>query len=282
MKPVTVDAFSPVPYGGNPAGVAVYEHALPSEAEMRSIAREIGYSETAFVLPLSKTRFLIRYFTPVEEVPLCGHATIGTFAYLLSIGMIADDSSLIAETKAGDIGVIIENSLIWLDMAKPKELKYLSDDDSNELLNCFGFDKPASSCFGALCPAISDTGLADIMLPLASQALLNGLKPDMARIAALSKRLCVTGVHAFVNAEDAIHCRNFAPLYGIDEEAATGTSNGALTYYLYKNRLIEPDRINLFIQGEAMNRPSRIYSRLSMDETSDILIRIGGNGAVRE
>ena len=82
MKPVTVDAFSPVPYGGNPAGVAVYEHALPSEAEMRSIAREIGYSETAFVLPLSKTRFLIRYFTPVEEVPLCGHATIGTFAYM--------------------------------------------------------------------------------------------------------------------------------------------------------------------------------------------------------
>ncbi|HYE68252.1 MAG TPA: PhzF family phenazine biosynthesis protein, partial [Anaerovoracaceae bacterium] len=87
--------------------------------------------------------------------------------------------------------------------------------------------------------------------------------------------------HAFaVNTQDgAVHCRNFAPLYDIDEEAATGTSNGALTYYLYKNGLLRPGTDNLFIQGEAMNRPSKITSRLTADG-DNIKIQVGGNAVI--
>ena len=91
----------------------------------------------------------------------------------------------------------------------------------------------------------------------------------------------MVGVHAFtVNAEDgAIHCRNFAPLYDIDEEAATGTSNGALTYYLYKNGLLREGTENIFIQGEAMNRPSKITSRLTLDD-GRIKIQVGGSAGI--
>ena len=118
MYPVTVDAFSSVPFGGNPAGVAVFEDKLPEEAEMRRIAAKMGYSETAFILPLGGNRFRIRYFTPVEEVPLCGHATVGSFAYMLKTGLVREGESYVAQTGAGDINVDIADGLVWLDMAE--------------------------------------------------------------------------------------------------------------------------------------------------------------------
>ncbi|MBQ4577030.1 MAG: PhzF family phenazine biosynthesis protein, partial [Firmicutes bacterium] len=96
----------------------------------------------------------------------------------------------------------------------------------------------------------------------------------------LSERYEVEGVHAFTeNTEDgAVHCRNFAPLYDIDEEAATGTSNGALTYYLYRKNIVKPGVENTFIQGEAMDRPSKINSKLTED--GGVKVQVGGNGVL--
>ena len=79
-----------------------------------------------------------------------------------------------------------------------------------------------------------------------------------------------------------MHCRNFAPLYGIDEESATGTSNGALTYYLYRRGLVFLGKTNLFVQGEAMGKPSKVYSRLTQGENGAVSIRVGGSAVVRE
>jgi len=278
MYPVTVDAFSSVPFGGNPAGVAVFEDELPCEAEMRRIAAKMGYSETAFILPLGGNKFRIRYFTPVEEVPLCGHATVGAFIYLLKTGRVHEGESYSAKTGAGNINVDIADGLVWLDMAEPKPLDFLNESDSAALAAAYGI---SAADMGALKSAISNTGLADIMLPLKNAEVLKELRPDMDAIVKLSKKLDVTGVHAFAIEKDAVHCRNFAPLYGIDEEAATGTSTGALTYYLYKHGIIKPNETNLFIQGEAMGKPSRIYSRLGINGES-VRIRVGGSGCVRE
>ena len=72
------------------------------------------------------------------------------------------------------------------------------------------------------------------------------------------------------------HCRNFAPLFGISEESATGTANGALTYYLYKFGIIKTDEMNSFIQGEAMGRRSVVLTRLQADGES-VSITVGGN-----
>lgn len=279
MELYTVDAFTDVPLGGNPAGVALFQDKLPDEAEMRRVAAQVGYSETAFLRRIAPDRFEVRYFTPVEEVALCGHATVGSFSLLLQKGLIEGGRTYIAQTGAGDIRVDIAAGLVWLDMAVPKELGQLSDADASALLSMYGLEKGA---FGTLHPAMVDTGLPDIMMPLANPALLAALKPDMEAISALSKRLNVTGVHAFAIASDGVHCRNFAPLYGIDEESATGTSNGALTYYLYRRGLVQPDATNLFIQGEAMGKPSKIYSRLSVSRDGSVSIRVGGSAVVRE
>lgn len=279
MKLYTVDAFTDVAFGGNPAGVALFEDSLPSDEEMKAVAKKVGYSETAFVLPVGRSEFKIRYFTPVEEVPLCGHATVGTFALLLGCGMISEGERCTAHVGAGDITVDVSGGLVWLDMAKPKELFTLSEGDAEALLSMFALPEGA---YGALRPAVVDAGLPDIMMPLTSRELLCELKPDHKRISALSEKLHVTGVHACAFGDGAKgYCRNFAPLYGIDEEAATGTSNGALTFYLYNRGRIEPGELNLFIQGEAMGRPSKIYSRLESSSVGSVSIRVGGSGVIR-
>jgi PhzF family phenazine biosynthesis protein len=280
MDIYTVDAFTDVAFGGNPAGVAIFADALPEEAEMLATAKKVGYSETAFLRQIDEGSFELRFFTPVDEVPLCGHATVGTFTLLLKRGMIAEGREYTALTGAGKISVGVKNGLVWLDMSAPKPLVYLSKDDTAALLDMFAL--PSGAC-GSLAPAISDAGLADIMLPLRSRELLAAMKPDLKRISGLSDRLNVTGVHACAFGEGAAgYCRNFAPLYGIDEEAATGTSNGALTYYLYKNSLVAPGAQNLFVQGEAMGKPSKIYSTLSENADGSVSIRVGGSGVVRE
>ncbi len=287
MELFIVDAFTDFPFGGNPAGVAICRDALPEEAEMRATAAKVGFSETAFVLPLADGTFQLRYFTPVEEVSLCGHATVGTFSLLLERREISEGRRYIAHTGAGDIEIDVRGGLVWLDMAPPRELFILDEAQTQELLALYGL--PADAC-GALRPAVVDAGLPDIMLPLKNRALLAAMMPRFEGIAALSKRLNVTGVHAFAfwdREEESApnitgYCRNFAPLYGIDEEAATGTSNGALTYYLYRRGIIRPNDTNLFIQGEAMGKPSKIYTELTLDAAGAAKIRVGGRGVVRK
>ena len=93
----------------------------------------------------------------------------------------------------------------------------------------------------------------------------------------------VTGVHAFtLDAEEGTTChvRNFAPLYDIDEEAATGTSNGALTYYGYLNGFVKDGDDCRFIQGEKMERPSVILSHLKADGSGNCSIQVGGSGVM--
>lgn len=279
MKVYTVDAFTDIPFGGNPAGVVICENELPAEEEMRATAAKVGYSETAFVKRLGENEFRVRYFTPVEEVQLCGHATVGTFSLLLQKGIIESGWTYTAKTNAGDIAVDVKDGLVWLDMASPKEMGGLSPEDEAALLAMYGLKE---GDYGTLRPALVDTGLPDIIMPLSNRELLAALKPDMAAISALSEKLNVTGVHAFTLENGTAYCRNFAPLYGIDEESATGTSNGALTYYLYQRGLVTPGAVNLFIQGEAMGKPSKIHSCLTCGEDGTAAIRVGGSAVVRE
>src|SRR4030095_1523961 len=78
MKTYFVDAFTNEPFKGNPAGVCLLEKEL-SEEKMQLIAKEIGFSETAFVREdTGKGIYSIRYFSPKKEIPLCGHATLGS------------------------------------------------------------------------------------------------------------------------------------------------------------------------------------------------------------
>lgn len=291
MKFYIVDAFTDTLFGGNPAGVAILEKgaAFPEYEVMRKTAAELRYSETAFISQTGEKEFHIRYFTPAAEVDLCGHATIGSFFALADAGLVSFGSSCVCNTLAGPLNIDLSSGSVLMDMGAPQAIGKITEKEAlQELYSIMGISEEnqgevlnGEKAGSILIPEMISTGLPDIMMPVRNEKELAAITPDFAALTKLSEKYEVVGVHAFtVNGSDnAVHCRNFAPLYEIDEEAATGTSNGALTYYLYKNGIISTGGENLFIQGEAMGRPSKITSRLTTDG-DNIKIQVGGNAVI--
>ena len=274
MKVYVMDSFSDRIFGGNQAGVVLADKAL-EPAVMQQVAAELKHSETAFVWQTEEGNRL-RYFTPAGEVDLCGHATVAVFALLRRLGRIEDGTHK-ALTRAGALEIEVSGETVWMDMAPPKTLGILPEESWEELYGAYGLtleDRPAD-----LPPEIVSTGLADIMMPVRDHETLLRAVQDERTVTELSRRFDVTGVHVFCLGEEAVYCSNFAPLYDIPEECATGTSNGALTYYLYERSLVEPERENLFLQGEHMERPSRILSRLTVQDGA-VRVRIGGQAVM--
>ncbi|MBP5560881.1 MAG: PhzF family phenazine biosynthesis protein [Muribaculaceae bacterium] len=271
MRYFIVDAFTSEPFGGNPAGVVLLEpgKSFPSDELMRLVAAELRYSETAFVRPDAPREFTIRYFTPCGEVDLCGHATIAAFGVLRAEGVVAEGDTCLNRTRAGDLRVNAGRQ-VMMTMAPPVVLATAVDAEC--LCRVMGVTDAMRH--PSLPVEIVSTGLPDIMLPVPNVDALHALCPDMDALARLSRELGVTGVHAFALTDDkyTAHTRNFAPLYGIPEEAATGTASGALTYYLARQGLIAAPAACCFLQGEAMRRPSLIVTRLHTDGT----IEVGG------
>ena len=182
---------------------------------------------------------------------LCGHATIGSFHALRGMGLVADGDSCINETLSGTLEIVVGKDAILMDMAKPQAFESLDTPEQlAELYQVMGLSHKGQGAVVeraelSLLPRKVSTGLTDIMMPVANEAELEKIAPDFPALTELSRRYNVVGVHAFtVNTADGlIHARNFAPLYDIDEEAATGTSNGALVYYLYLNGLVALDKV---------------------------------------
>ncbi len=288
MKFYIVDAFTTEVFGGNPAGVVILPEGadFPSDEICVKTAAELRYSETAFIKVLGDGHFNIRYFTPAAEVDLCGHATVGSFKALLAEGLVSDGGKYINHTLAGDLEIEIKDGFVLMDMAAPQLIREISEAGKlTELYKVMGSDYEEQVSKGVtMKPQLISTGLPDIMMPVATLADLEALEPDMKALSELSERYEVTGVHAFtLEGDDATcHVRNFAPLYDIDEEAATGTSNGALTYYGYLNGFVKGGDSCTFIQGEKMGRPSLILSSIEALPGSENLckIRVGGDSAI--
>lgn len=116
------------------------------------------------------------------------------------------------------------------------------------------------------------------MIPLPDVATLQSLLPDMDAITAITKKYDAVSFHVFAFGDDGYtaHVRDFAPLYDIPEESATGTANASLTYYLQQNGYLGTEAECALIQGEAMGRPSVIATRIQPDGN----IFVGGTAAI--
>lgn len=281
MKFYIADAFTNSLFGGNPAGVVVLPEGadFPKDEVMVKTAAELRYSETAFVKVLGDNHFNVRYFTPTDEVDLCGHATIATFFCIKDL--IDTEKPCINHTLAGDLVISIKDGFVMMDMATPSIISEFKDEaEIAEIYKMMGVKYDENNT-GLPLLGVS-TGLPDLMLPVKNMDQLNALAPDMAALSEFSKVNGFTGVHAFTlgaGDDKTAHARNFAPLYGIDEEAATGTSNGALTYYLYSNKLISNGDTSNIVQGESMGRPSEILTTIT-DSDGKINIKVGGKAAI--
>lgn len=270
MKFFIVDAFTDKPFGGNPAGVVLLDSdAFPKDELMLQIAAELRYSETAFVKRHSSREFTIRYFTPKAEVELCGHATIASFFLLHGKGLAA--GSCLCHTKASDLRIEAGDK-VMMQMAKPRIVATIAETEKiYQALGVKGY-RPT------LPVQIVYAGLPDIMIPLPTLDILQALQPDMEAISEITKRLEAVSFHVFAFDNDGYtaHVRDFAPLYDIPEESATGTANASLTYYLQQCGCIGAEAECAFIQGEAMGRPSVVATRIQSDGN----IFVGGAAAI--
>ena len=270
MRYYIVDAFTDQPFGGNPAGVVLLDrNSFPSETLMLQIAAELRYSETAFVRRDSEKEFTLRYFTPMAEVDLCGHATIASFALLHRV--LGITGQCLCHAKAGDIHVEA-GPRVLMQMTPSEVLKTI--EDTEEVYRAIGICDYTPT----LPVMIVSTGLPDFMIQVSDVETLNRLPLDMSAISAVTEKHNAVSFHVFAFGNDGYtaHVRDFGPLYGVPEESATGTANASLTHYLQQNGCIPPTGDFSFLQGEAMGRPSVVATRVIADGT----IYVGGTAAV--
>lgn len=247
-----VNAFTAEDHGGNPAGV-VFDADQFSESQMLAIAQQVGFSETAFICDSQKATKRLRFFTPTGEVDLCGHATIASWSLLRQRQLVTDGLST-QETLAGLLKVRVRHDgLVYMEQTGAEFYETFGLEIIAPLLGVETADFNQD-----LRPQIVSTGLKDLMVVVKDDSILNSVRPDLEAIAAYSKSNDITGIHvaALSNGQTPLaFARNFAPLFGIDEESATGTSNGALLCY-FKEHGVLPRR------DEYMIEQGRVWARL--------------------
>lgn len=273
------DSFTNEKFKGNPAGVVLDGKGL-GEDQMQLIARELGYPETVFIFK-DDSKIKVRFFTPKEEIDLCGHATIAYGIALVESGMInvnEGENKIDIETNLGILPIIItmENKKIkniMMYQASPK----LSKDfilDREKLAKSLNISRDDFREDIDIVKAY--TGVWDLMIPLKSKEALDNIDGNMNLIKELSRELGIISLHPFYLDENKqLYARNLAPIVDIDEEAATGTSNGALTYYLYSLGIVKDREEISVIQGEQMGRKSEIRGKIQI-ENGEIKVLIGG------
>ncbi|MBJ7536907.1 PhzF family phenazine biosynthesis protein [Marinomonas transparens] len=266
-----VRAFSISESGGNLAGVVLNADTLTRQ-QKQHIAMEVGVSEVAFISQSEKAHFQVSFYTPTGEVGFCGHATLGAFWLLHHLKLISV-GRFQQETKAGILDVeVLSHGDIVMDQSLPV---WLTEFQAFEVAPLLGIDAQLIDQTELPVQVIS-TGLADVIIPV-PYGVLDLLEPNDAAISNFCRQHKVVGFHVFeLNPPTEFYtasCRNFAPLVGIPEESATGSSNGALACYLNKHfGYLEP----VFEQGRVMDMSSRVMTKLMERNGQVMRVQVGG------
>jgi PhzF family phenazine biosynthesis protein len=277
-----VDAFADEPLAGNAAGVVPDADDLDGTA-MRALARELGASETAFVLPPDDDAAdrRLRFFSPTDEVDLCGHATVAAHAHLHRDGVVDAGTSAV-ETNAGVLDVeVTGDGVVWMEQESPTVEPVEVDYD--RVGAAIGVDPAALRDVGADLPtAVASTGLPFLVVPVNFLERLGEASPDDDAVASLADEYDAAGVYAFtfdaIDADATLHGRAFAPGIGIPEDPVTGTASGAVGAYLRDVEAFEgefPDEVRCE-QGHFLDRPGTVRVRVDADGEGGLAVRVGG------
>lgn len=253
-------AFSSDPAGGNPAGVVLDAGRLDA-ADMQRIAAEVDFAETAFVIAQRADGALgIRYFSPVAEVPFCGHATVATAVALAERGH-ADGDTIVFATAVGDIRIEVERSADGVRAAFTSvepAVRELPDGDRDAILGLLSLT--TADLDRALPPRLSDAGNPHPILVLADARPFDTFTFDPDRVRALmdDRGWPATITVARRLGSDRFAARNLFPVGRITEDPATGSAAAALGAYLRSlDAVAVPGRITI-AQGAHVGRPGRL------------------------
>ncbi|MDR0631100.1 MAG: PhzF family phenazine biosynthesis protein [Holosporales bacterium] len=224
-----VDAFADVPFSGNPAGICLVDE-FPADVLMQSVAFEFNWSETAFLVRLEPSFYHIRWFSPLDEAPMCGHATLAAAHFLFEYNYVIG-SSVEFQSLSGQLIVTKqtnENGESWLVMDFPAisvkdctdaaEVESIQDvfDDDNMTVNIKSI--------------LKDSILYIVVL--ANEDEVRRCRPNLAKLKKLPCRaISVTAQSS--NGCDFVS-RYFAPQVGIPEDPVCGSSHCRLAPFWAK------------------------------------------------
>jgi PhzF family phenazine biosynthesis protein len=250
LRILQVDAFTDRPFAGNPAAVCL----LPGPADpawMQNVAREMNLSETAFLHP-DNDGYRLRWFTPVVEVDLCGHATLAAAHVLWEEGHLAADRQARFQTNSG---------LLTADRAERDwiELDFPTTGPTPT--------PPPPGLIDALGVTPSYVGKTrfDYLLEVASEATVRAVQPDFGALAAVEARGIIVTARATTPGFDFVS-RFFAPRDGIAEDPVTGSAHCALGPY-WQGRLRKAE----FVAYQASARGGTVLVRVAGNR-----VRLGG------
>ncbi|MFI6108947.1 PhzF family phenazine biosynthesis protein [Streptomyces sp. NPDC051310] len=219
MRIRIVDAFTDRPFSGNPAGVLLLD-AFPDDHWLQAVAAEVNLSETAFAHPLpagGEADWALRWFTPVAEVDMCGHATLATAHVLHTTGR-----------ATGTVRFAARCGILSADAAEDGSITM---DFPTSALTPVPAPDGLAKALGAEVVSVHDTAahIGDLLVELADERAVRSLTPDLAALATMSDR----GIIATAAADDPARgydfvSRCFFPALGIDEDPVTGSAHTAL------------------------------------------------------
>lgn len=264
-----IAAFTDGQTGGNPAGVAVVDK-LPSEAAMQRIAAEVGLSETVFAEPRQRT-WRVRYFSPENEIPFCGHATIALGAALAalhgagSFPLALNDGEIIVTAR-------LQAGVVEATLNSPSTRSTPADDRLVQSALML-FDYTKSDLYVGLPPALAHAGANHLLIPLNTRAALAAMRYNLDEGRAFMRANGLVTI-AFVYPESAktFHARNAFASGGVYEDPATGAAAAALAGYLRDGGWPHGGTIEI-IQGEDLGMRSRIRVELTDAPGSSVRVR---------
>ena len=269
MEILRIAAFSYGETGGNPAGVA-FVNAFPSDSEMLQTAKNVGYSETAFLMPVNGA-WKIRYFAPEIEISFCGHATIasgaalagrfgdGKYELYLNDGPITVTAS---KTVSGRYSVALQS---------PETSSLTAPPDYIEaVLAQFNFS--ADAVHSDFSVRFASAGARHLIIFVTDHGTLQNMDYEFDAI----KRLMLDEGLATINllwpeSSERFHSRNPFASGGVFEDPATGAAAAALAGYLRDIGWKRGNRLEI-IQGEDMGSPCRLIATFTAEPGASVVV----------
>ena len=282
MKFVICDVFTEKAFGGNQLAVFPDARGL-GEGAMQALAREFNFAETTFVLPPQDPRHFrrVRIFTPKVELPFAGHPTVGTAAVLAALNSF-DSGTIVLEEGIGPVTVELElgGRAPFARLVLEKEVESPPETPTRAA---------AAAALSLPEAAVRDAWFASVGVPfcfieLAERAAVDRASLDRAAWSEHFARAWAPSLYLFAGERapgSRLYARMFAPAYGIEEDAASGSACAALAGRL-AGRLGEREgtftwRID---QGVAMGRPSLIEASAEKRAGRIAKLKVGGYSVI--
>jgi trans-2,3-dihydro-3-hydroxyanthranilate isomerase len=273
-----VDVFAQKKFAGNQLAVITNASSLSTE-EMQSIANEMHFSETTFILSNEKRNngYDVRIFTPFIEIPFAGHPTLGT-AYVIKRFIASDSEDVVLNLKVGQIPVRFEKNgdqeILWMRQVPPVFGKIFETERLAKVLQL------NPDAFDAKFPIQEvSTGMPFIIVPLKTLDDVRHAQINMSNLLEMSNDVH-GGILVFcpqtIHADNNLHVRVFVDLGGIPEDPATGSGNGCLAGYLSNYRYFGTDKVDVRVeQGYEVRRPSLLLLK-AKKEAGVFQVEVGG------